>query len=206
MGFYESRILPRVIDFACGTKPIQRQRSKVVPLAEGVVLDVGAGSGHNLPFYDPQRVEHVWGLEPNHGMRDRAGHNIARSRVEVHWLDLPGEKIPLADQSVDTVMLTFTLCTIPDWRTALQQMHRVLKPGGRLLFCEHGAAPDPGVRAWQERINNAWRCCFGGCNLNREIPELLRVSGFDISWQDSMYMPGTPRIAAYNYWGEARPV
>ena len=205
MGIYERLILPRMIHLACGSGPITKQRLKIVPLASGRVLDVGAGSGHNLPLYDPQRVELVWGLEPNHGMRDLAMHNEARARVELHWLDLPGEKIPLHDHSVDTVVLTFTLCTIPDWRAALAQMLRVLKPDGRLLFVEHGLAPDPGVRRWQQRINPAWRRCAGGCNLDRDIPALLGEGGFEIVRMEEMYLPGTPRIAGYNYWGEAIP-
>jgi ubiquinone/menaquinone biosynthesis C-methylase UbiE len=205
MGIYERLILPRIIHLACGSSPITKQRQKVVPLASGKVLDVGTGSGHNLPLYEPEKVQLVWGLEPNHGMRDLAGHNVARSHVELHWLDLPGEKIPLHDHSVDTVVLTYTLCTIPDWRAALAQMLRVLKPEGRLLFLEHGAAPDAAVRRWQDRLNPGWRRCAGGCNLNRDIPALLREAGFEIVRLETMYLPGTPRIAGYNYWGEAIP-
>ena len=205
MGIYERLILPRIIHLACGSSPVTKQRLKIVPLASGRVLDVGAGSGHNLPLYAPERVQLVWGLEPNHGMRDLARHNVARSRVELHWLDLPGEHVPLHDHSVDTVVLTYTLCTIPDWRAALAQMLRVLKPQGRLLFLEHGAAPDAAVRRWQDRLNAGWRRCVGGCNLNRDIPALLREAGFEIVWLETMYLPGTPRIAGYNYWGEAIP-
>jgi ubiquinone/menaquinone biosynthesis C-methylase UbiE len=205
MGFYEHRVLPRIIHLACGTEPVRRQRLKIVPRAAGRVLDVGTGSGHNLPLYEPDRVAQVWGLEPNHGMRDLAAGNVSRARIELHWLDLPGERIPLADHSVDTVVLTFTLCTIPDWQTALAQMLRVLKPQGRLLFLEHGAAPDAAVRRWQERLNPAWKRCFGGCNLNRDVPGMLRAGGFDVLQMETMYLPGTPRIAGFNYWGEARP-
>lgn len=203
MGFYERHVLPRMIDLACGTEPVAMQRAKVVPLATGRVLEVGMGSGLNLAHYDAERVEFVWGLEPSEGMRKRARRNLAHSPVEVEWLDLPGEEIPLEDASADTVLLTFTLCTIPDFEVALAQMRRVLKPGGRLLFCEHGEAPDESVQRWQQRLNPLWRKLAGGCNLNRRIPACLEDAGFAIQELDSMYLPGTPKIAAFNYWGVA---
>ena len=205
MGIYERLLLPRILHFACGMSSVTEQRLKLVPLASGRVLDVGTGSGHNLPLYEPERVQLVWGLEPSHGMRDLSAGNVARSRVELHWLDLPGEKIPLHDHSVDTVVLTFTLCTIPDWRAALAQMLRVLKPDGRLLFLEHGAAPDARVRRWQDRVNPGWRRCMGGCNINRDIPALLRDAGFEILRLETFYLPGAPRFAGYHYRGEAVP-
>ena len=205
MGFYERHVLPRVIDFACGMEPIMEQRRKVVPLATGRVLEIGVGSGHNLPVYDPDKVEMVWALEPSEAMRARAAHNEQASRVEVHWLDLPGERIPLADASVDTVVVTYTLCTIPDWLAALRQMHRVLRPEGRLLFCEHGAAPDADVRRWQDRLNRIWPLLCGGCNLNRDVTAMLEAGGFAIESCDAGYMDGGPRFAAFNCLGTARP-
>lgn len=205
MGFYDRHILPRLIDLGCGTEPILKQREKIVPLAEGRVLEVGMGSGHNLDFYDPERVEFVWGLEPSEGMRRRAAPRLASARFEVVWLDLPGEEIPLEDDSADTVLLTFTLCTIHDFNLALEQMRRVLKPGGRLLFAEHGAAPDANVRQWQDRINPFWKKMAGGCNVNREIPKLLQEAGFEIQALETMYLPGTPRVAGFQYWGHAAP-
>ena len=203
MGFYENRILPVMINKACAGPPILKQREKVVPEAQGRVLEVGMGSGINLPFYDPSRVEFVWGLEPSEGMRKLAGERIAAAPFEVKLLDLPGESIPLDDHSVDTVLLTFTLCTIPDFRTALAQMRRVLKPGGKLLFCEHGEAPDDSVRKWQNRINPIWKKIAGGCNLNRPIPHCLEEAGFEVQSLETLYLPNTPRIAAFNYWGRA---
>lgn len=205
MGLYERYVLPFMIDKACGAPPVLKQREKVVPHAEGRVLEVGMGSGLNLAFYDPSRVERVFGLEPSEGMRRRAQANLARSPVEVEWLDLPGEEVPLDDHSVDSVVLTYTLCTIPDFRAALAQMRRVLRPGGHLLFCEHGEAPDASVRRWQARINPFWRRVAGGCNLNRPIPRCLEEAGFEIEQLDTLYLPNTPRIAAFNYWGRARP-
>jgi ubiquinone/menaquinone biosynthesis C-methylase UbiE len=203
LGFYDRHVLPHLISLSCGTRPICKQREKVVPLAEGRVLEVGMGSGLNLPYYDIDRVSHVWGLEPSEGMRLRAQENLAHSPVDVEWLDLPGEEIPLDDDSADSVLLTFTLCTIPDYSAALAQMHRVLKPGGKLIFCEHGAAPDESVRRWQDRINPLWKKLAGGCNLNRPIPSYLEQAGFAVQKLESMYLPGTPKVAGFNYWGFA---
>jgi SAM-dependent methyltransferase len=203
MGLYERYVLPQLIHLSCGAPPILKQREKVVPHAEGRVLEIGMGSGLNLSFYDPRKVELVFGLEPSEGMRRKARKNLARAPIEVEWLDLPGEEIPLDDDSVDTVVLTYTLCTIPDFHTALVQMRRVLKPGGTLLFCEHGEAPDPDIRRWQGRVNPWWKKIAGGCNLNRPIPRCLEDGGFSIGSLETMYLPNTPRIAAFNYWGRA---
>lgn len=203
MGFYQDRVLPHFIDIACGTAPICKQREKVVPHARGRVLEIGMGTGLNLQFYDPSKVELVFGLEPSQGMRRKAQENLDASPVEVRWLDLPGEEVPLDDNSVDTVVLTYTLCTISDFRAALAQMRRVLKPGGTLLFSEHGEAPDESVRRWQARINPVWKRIAGGCNLNRPIPTCLEDAGFSIAKMETMYLPSTPRFAGFNYWGSA---
>jgi ubiquinone/menaquinone biosynthesis C-methylase UbiE len=203
MGFYENRILPRMIDTACGAGPILKQRAKVVPHAKGRVLEVGMGSAINLSFYNPEQVEMVWGLEPSEGMRRRAAPRLENAPFPVEWLGLPGEEIPLDDDSADTVLLTYTLCTIPDFKKALGQMRRVLKPGGQLLFSEHGEAPDESVRKWQDRINPIWKRIAGGCHINRPIPKLIEEAGFKIEDIDSMYLPNTPRIAAFQYWGSA---
>lgn len=204
MRFYDNYILPTVIDKACSTSPVMSARHSVVPQCQGVVLEVGMGSGINLPLYTPEKVDFIWGLEPSEGMRRKAQKNLAASDLEVRWLDLPGEKIPLEDDSVDTVLLTFTLCTIPDWRSALAQMRRVLKPGGRLLFCEHGLADDPTVANWQNRITPLWKRLAGGCHLNRPIADLLQEGGFVIEQLERRYIDKTPRIAGYVYSGSAR--
>ncbi|MEH6639642.1 MAG: class I SAM-dependent methyltransferase [Porticoccaceae bacterium] len=204
MGLYDKYFLAPFINCACGTKPFRYQRKKVVPLCEGRVLEVGMGSALNLPYYDRDKVDFIWGLEPSAAMRERALPNIEKSGLEVELIDLPGEEIPLDDNSVDTVLLTYTLCTIPEWDVALRQMRRVLKPGGKLVFTEHGRAPDANVKKWQDRINPAWKKIAGGCNLNRPIPELLRESGFGIETMDTMYLPFTPKIMSYNYWGVAK--
>lgn len=203
MSFYENRILPHIIDKACSMGQVMKLRSQVVPRARGRVLEVGMGSGINLEFYDQTQVEMVYGLEPSEGMRRKALPNLGRSPIRVEWLDLPGEKIPLDDDSVDTVLLTFTLCTIPDWHAALMQMKRVLKPGGDLLFLEHGEAPHGSTRKWQHRITPGWKMLAGGCHLNRHIADLILQAGFDIQELENLYMPNAPKIAGFIYKGRA---
>lgn len=202
MGLYSKYILPKVVHFACGMKPSMRQREKVVPLAHGRVLEIGIGSGLNLSYYDPKKVSKVLGLEPSPDMTvmaQRAAHAVP---FDVEFVEAPGEEIPLEDASVDTVLMTYTLCTIPDTQPALRQMARVLKPGGELIFCEHGTAPDPSVRRWQDRINPIWKQFGGGCHLNRAIPTLIEQGGFSIKAMETMYIPGW-RPASFNYWGTA---
>lgn len=204
MSFYEERILPHIIDRACSMGQVMKLRSQLVPLAKGRVLEVGMGSGINLEFYNPDNVEMVYGLEPSEGMRRKALPNLKRSPIHVEWLSLPGERIPLEDNSVDTILLTFTLCTIPDWNSALLQMKRVLKPGGELLFLEHGEAPHESTRKWQHRITPGWKKLAGGCHLNRHIADLIRHAGFELTELENLYMPSAPKIAGYIYKGIAR--
>jgi ubiquinone/menaquinone biosynthesis C-methylase UbiE len=182
---------------------VRHLRSQIVPHAHGRVLEIGMGSGLNLEFYNRDQVDMVYGLEPSEGMRRKAIPNIDRSPVSVEWLSLPGEQIPLPDESIDTVLLTFTLCTIPDWRKALEQMKRVLKPGGDLLFLEHGEAPHEATRKWQHRITPAWRRVAGGCHLNRHIADLITHAGFEIQELENLYMHNAPKIAGYLYKGRA---
>jgi ubiquinone/menaquinone biosynthesis C-methylase UbiE len=202
VGLYARYVLPRLIHLACSGRPTERQREKVVPGASGRVLEVGIGSGLNLAFYDAGKVRKLWGLEPSPEMVSMARAAAASVGFEVEFIGLPGEEIPLDDASVDTVVVTYTLCSIPEPEVALRQMARVLKPGGRLLFCEHGKAPDEGVRRWQERVNPIWRRFSGGCNLNRPIPELIEQGGFQIERLETMYLPGW-RPGTFNYWGAA---
>jgi len=204
MSFYENHCLPHILNFVCGLKIIQKQREKVVPLAQGRVLEVGMGSGLNIPFYNAENIELVWGLEPSEGMRKKALSNLKHAPFEVRWLDSSCEEISLDKNCVDTVVLTYTLCTIPDWEKALQQMHRVLKPDGKLIFCEHGESPDEYIRKWEERINPLWKKVAGGCNLGRPIPRFIEEGGFKIQNMKSEYLPG-PKFAAFNYWGTASP-
>ncbi len=203
MSFYEERILPALINLACSGKPARKQREKIVPRAYGDVLEIGFGSGLNLPHYDRNKVRRVFGLEPSDGMRRSAAQNIESSDLDVELIDLPGEEIPLDNNSVDSVLVTYTLCTIPDAIAALQGMRRVLKPGGHLFFCEHGKAPDANVYKWQQRCNGIWSRFSGGCNMNRDIPELLQQGGFTIEDDNRMYIPGIKALC-YNFWGAAR--
>ncbi|MEE2902454.1 MAG: class I SAM-dependent methyltransferase [Myxococcota bacterium] len=202
-SLYERYILPHCIRCACGSKSICKQRQKVVPEAEGVVLEVGMGSGENLPHYDSNKVEMVYGLEPSEGMRKLARPALEKSDLHVEWINLPGEEIPLPEQSVDTVLLTYTLCTIPDRPAALSQMKRVLKPSGKLIFCEHGLAPDEDVARWQKRINPIWTRFAGGCRIDMPIVSLIRGAGFEVPEFTEMYLPGTPKTLGYNVWGSA---
>jgi ubiquinone/menaquinone biosynthesis C-methylase UbiE len=202
VGLYAKYVLPRLVHLACSADAHMRQRQKVVPRASGRVLEVGVGSGLNLSFYDPTRVTKVWALEPSPELRRMAKAAAAAASVDVEVIGLPAEEIPLEDASVDTVLITYTLCTIPDPARALRQMARVLAPGGRLLFCEHGAADDPSVRKWQDRLTPVWKRVGGGCHLNRHIPSLIEQAGFRIEAMETMYLPGW-RPASFNYWGSA---
>jgi ubiquinone/menaquinone biosynthesis C-methylase UbiE len=202
MGIYGTHVLPHLVALACGGRDIAKQRERVVPRATGRVLEVGMGPGLNLPFYDRSAVELVWGLEPSEGMRRKAASALSETDLDVRWLDLPGEEIPLDDHSVDTIVLTYTLCSIADTERALSQMRRVLKPDGRLLFSEHGAAPDDDVRRWQHRIDPVWTRVAGGCHITRPIPQLIESGGFVFAEIRSAYLPG-PKIASYHSWGVA---
>jgi ubiquinone/menaquinone biosynthesis C-methylase UbiE len=204
VGLYERHVLPRLIDVACRGGDVDRQRRAVVPRAAGRVLEVGMGPGLNLPFYDTDRVEIVWAAEPSDGMRHLAADRIAASGLDVRWLGVGAEALPLDDDSVDSVVLTYTLCSIADWETALAEMRRVLRPGGQLLFSEHGEAPDESVRSWQHRVDPIWTRVAGGCHLTRPIPQLIESAGFGIEQLDQRYLPG-PKIASYHSSGWAVP-
>lgn len=200
--WYERFVLPHLIESACGMKAITRQRAKVVPRAKGRVLEVGIGTGLNMPHYAADQVTELIGLDPALQMHPKAQLRIQQAGLKVTLLGLPAERIPLEDASIDTVVMTYTLCTIPDPAIALKEIRRVLKPDGRLLFCEHGAAPDETIRRWQGRIQPMWKPLAGGCHLNRDIPALLLAAGFKFEDIESMYVPG-PKFFTYNHWGAA---
>jgi len=205
MGFYDTYLLPKLVHAACGQKPAMKQRQKIVPLAEGMVLEIGIGSGLNIPLYNPEKVQHLWGIDPSREMWAIAGKNAREHHLEAEFIESGAESIPLDDHSADTVVMTYTLCTIPDVPAALKEIRRVLKPAGKLLFCEHGEAPDARVRRWQNLVNPLWNILGGGCNLNRPIPRLLEASGFRSGDMQTMYIPGW-KPACFNYWGSARSV
>ena len=200
---YEKMVLPKLCDKCCATKPINYQRKKVVPLAKGVVLEVGIGSGLNIPFYNKNNIEKIIGLDPSEELNVLAKRVADNNGIQIDFLINGAEDIDLPDNSVDTILITYTLCTIPNLNKSMSEMKRVLKPGGKFIFCEHGIAPDINIIKWQRRINPIWGIFFGGCNINRNIPKIISESGFNISNLNQMYLPSTPKIVGYNYWGEA---
>lgn len=199
---YERNLLPYLVDWFCGVDAVTRQRSKVVPGAAGRVLEIGIGTGLNLEHYDKSKVETVIGLDPGAELHGLAQKRVLKAGVSVQLVSLSAERIPFEDASFDTVLITYSLCTIPDPVAALREMRRVLKPEGRLIYCEHGLAPDASVRKWQDRLTPLWSSVAGGCHLNRDIPALLREAGFRLPDMQSMYLPG-PRPLMFNYWGTA---
>ena len=201
-GFYERRILPWLIDCACGLPAVERQRAKVVPLASGRVLEIGIGTGRNLRHYKVGQVDSLLGLDPSLAWHPLAKRRLATIDLPVEPLALSAETIPLDDASVDSVVCTYTLCTIPDPQAALAEFRRVLKPTGKLLFSEHGLAPDATVRRWQHRIEPIWKPFAGGCHLTRDTRGLLQDNGFAIDDIDQRYLRG-PRPMTYNSRGVA---
>ena len=203
MGFYNKYILPKIINAGCGTKPIRKQREKVLPLCKGIVLEIGCGSGLNFSFYEENNIHKLYALEPNKEMLRQAESVVKEVNFPITFLETGAEKIPLEDDSIDTALLTYTLCTIPDPLAALLEIRRVLKKGGKLVFCEHGMAPENNVKKMQNFINSFWPIFVGGCNLNRDIPSLIKDAGFLVDNLETMYLPKTPKWFGYNYWGSA---
>lgn len=203
MGLYDRHILPHLIDFACGMGAVMKARSQLVPQARGRVLEIGIGSGLNLSFYDPQRVAVVVGVDPSADMQRLARERAARCQVPVEMIALELGQIQAEDASFDDIVCTFTLCTIPDALAALREMRRVLKAGGRLLFCEHGLAPDLPVVRWQKRLTPLWKPLAGGCHLDRDIPALIGAGGFHIRELSTGYLKGPrPMTHVYRGWAD----
>ena len=202
MGFYGKYVLPTLIDLAMRNAAARTERARFVPQATGVVLEIGVGSGLNIPIYG-SGVRKLYALDPSAELLRMARPRAERAPFPVELLEHSAEAIPLGDASVDTVVTTWTLCTIPDALAALREMRRVLRPDSRLIFIEHGRSTDPGVLRWQDRLTPLWRKVSGGCHLNRPIDELLAQGGFQVSEMERGYMAG-PRIAAYLYRGIAR--
>ena len=203
MGFYQDRIFPLLVDLTMHNRHLRPYRERVAGAAEGRVLEVGIGSGLNLPFYSPRAGE-ILGLDPSPGLLARARGNAQRAQREVRLLSGSAERIPLETGSIDTIVMTWTGCSIPAIAAALGDMRRVLKPGGRLLFVEHGRAPEAGIALWQDRLTPLWRRMSGGCHLNRKVDDLIEQGGFRIDRIETGYIPG-PRIMTFFYEGAATP-
>jgi len=203
MGFYAKHILPRLLDLAMRNKETARLRAAWIPQARGVVLEIGIGSGLNLPFYSSE-VHQIYGVDPSVELQRMARQRAITGRGKVEFLTQSAEEpLPLASATIDTVVVTWTVCSIPNAAKALQEMKRVLKGSGRLIFVEHGRAPDPAVAAWQDRLTPVWKRITGGCHLNRRIDELVMEAGFQISDLKTCYVAG-PRPMTYTYQGVAQ--
>jgi SAM-dependent methyltransferase len=204
-SFYDRHIMPRLIGCACASKPIMKQRAKVVPKASGKVLELGIGGGLNLAYYDPSQVDSVIGVDPSLELRDRAMAAPRPSGLKVEIREGVAESLPFETGEFDSIVCTFTLCSVHSPQQALAEARRVLKPGGLFLYSEHGRANDPGVVRWQERINPIWKSLAGGCNLTRPVTSSITEAGFAVEGAQSMFLPGTPRILGWVEWGQARP-
>lgn len=201
MGIYRDQVLPRLIDKACSTKSVGKWRVRCMEGLHGEVVEPGFGSGTNVPFYPPE-VTKVYAVDPAVLGQQLASDRLSHSSVEVEFIGLDGQSIPLDDDSVDCGLATFTLCTIPDPMVALAELRRVIKPGGALHFVEHGLAPDESLQKWQYRIDPVQKRLFDGCHVSRNHPEMLKAAGFEIDWVESSFADG-PKPWSYFYVGKA---
>ena len=200
-SFYRDQVLPRIMNAVMDDADLGKVRARVAAGLSGTVLEVGFGSGLNVPFY-PEQVRRVVAFDPATVGRKLAAGRVAASHVQVDYLEATGSTLALETESVDHVLVTWTMCTIPDVSTALREMHRALRPGGRLHFVEHGRSPEPAVARWQDRLNPLQRALAGGCNLNRRIDRLVEDAGFELLDLDNFHLKG-PRVMGYMYEGSA---
>ena len=204
MGLYNKYILPNLINSGCNKKPQMKQREKIIPFAEGKVLEVGIGSGLNLPFYDRNKVSELVGIDPSLELWNKR-QPIKDLGFHYEFIKGVAEDMPFGKDNFDTIVITYTLCSIPDFQSALESLRKVLKPNGKFLFCEHGKAPDKNVLLTQNAINPIWKLIGGGCNINRDIPSIINGNGFKILNLETMYVPGWKPVS-FNFWGEAKPI
>lgn len=205
-NLWDKYAVPPLIRFACSQPAVMKDRSKIVPKASGNVLELGCGGGINLQFYDRSRVTKLTGLDPSAGLLDYTRAEAASRGIDMEIVDGIGESMPFADDSFDTLLTTFTLCSVQDGKQVLAEMRRVLKPGGKILFLEHGRAPDKGPEKWQQRIEPLWKHIAGGCHLHRPVVNLFKDNGFMVVNDEGHYAPKTPRWLGWMESGEARPV
>lgn len=205
-NFWEKHAVPRIIKFACSQPAVMKDRSEIVPKAQGEVLELGCGGGINLQFYDRSKVDKLTGLDPSAELLDYTRSEAKALGFEMDILDGIGEAMPFENDSFDTVLTTFTLCSVQDGKQVLKEMRRVLKPGGKILFLEHGRAPDKGPEKWQQRIEPMWKHIAGGCHLHRPVSKLFAAEGFALHQEGGHYAPKTPRWLGWMEFGEARPL
>lgn len=204
MPFYRDRVYPHLVRILGNPKPVREIRERLIPSAQGEVLEIGVGPGVNFAHYDPAKVTRVYALEPNRGMLPRAEEQCRRTQLHVEFLAMRGECIPLRDGSVDTVVSTFTMCTIPGVEQAILGIARVLRRGGQFIFFEHGLSPDLPVQRWQKRTEPLFKWAFEGCHVTRHIPSLIRDGGFKIEQLNEAYLAPFPKYGSYFFWGVAR--
>ncbi|MEW4468837.1 class I SAM-dependent methyltransferase [Parasphingorhabdus sp. JC815] len=205
-NLWEKHVVPRLIKFTCSQPAVMKDRSKIVPKAQGHVLELGCGGGINLQFYDREKVTKLTGIDPSAELLDYTRKEAANLGFDMDILDGVGEAMPFADNSFDTLLTTFTLCSVQDGKQVLKEMRRVLKPGGKILFLEHGRAPDEGPEKWQRRIEPMWKHIAGGCHLHRPVASLFTKEGFALQDNHGHYTPKTPRWLGWMEYGEARPL
>ena len=203
MSLYDKYLLPHLLNCTCNQKPFIYQRKKVVPFAKGNILEIGIGSGLNIPFYEAEDINKIWGIDPSEELIAMAKKQINDDTPDIEFIISKAEDIDFDDAFFDTILMTYTMCTISNLSEAFREIRRVIKPSGTLIFCEHGIAPDENVVKWQNRINTFWPKISGGCNINKDIPRIVESLGFSITNLENMYLPKTPKVLGYNYWGRA---
>jgi ubiquinone/menaquinone biosynthesis C-methylase UbiE len=203
MPFYKDFVYPYLVDKLGDPPPIKKIRREMIPLSQGKVLEIGVGSGANFIYYDATKVSKLYALEPNAGMIRRAQNQQRHTKLNIEYIDLPGERVPLEDGTIDTVVSTFTLCTISDITAAIKEITRVLKPNGKLIFFELGFAPDVAVQRWQKRLEPISYRLFQGLHLTRDIPSFITQAGFQIDQIESGYLAKFPKSLSYCWWGTA---